>query len=376
MIFLVSALTMRQWSEEQRAGTLEVLLTLPVSKVQLVMGKFIAVMILVAIALALTLFLPITVALLGPLDWGPVIGGYLAALLMAAAYAAIGLFISSRTDNQLVSLIMTVLVGGLFYLIGSSSITDFTSRGLGNILAAIGTSSRFESIERGVIDLRDLAYYLALAGIFLVLNVISLDSKRWSRGQQTAGYRTGVRLTSALLVVNLLALNVWLYPLNGLRLDLTSQREYSLSSTTKDLLAGLSEPLTLRAYVSEKTHPLLAPLQPQLEDLLREYEIAGRGQVIAEVIDPTTDADKETEANQTYGIQATPFQVADRYEASVINAYFDVLVRYGDQSDVLNFQDLIEVESQRDGTVDVHFRNLEYDLTRTIKRVTSTGSRC
>ncbi len=368
MVFLVAALTMRQWSEEQRAGTLEVLLTLPVSKVQLVMGKFIAVMILVAIALALTLFLPITVALLGPLDWGPVIGGYLAALLMAAAYAAIGLFISSRTDNQLVSLIMTMLVGGLFYLIGSASITDFTSRGLGNILAAIGTSSRFQSIERGVIDLRDLAYYLSLAAIFLVLNVISLDSKRWSHGQQTAAYRTGIRLTSALLVVNLLALNVWLYPLNGLRLDLTRQREYSLSSTTKDLLAGLSEPLTLRAYVSEKTHPLLAPLQPQLEDLLREYEIAGRGKVIAEVIDPTTDADKETEANQTYGIQATPFQVADRYEASVINAYFDVLVRYGDQSDVLNFQDLIEVESQRDGTVDVHFRNLEYDLTSAIKK--------
>ncbi len=368
MVFLVAALTMRQWSEEQRAGTLEVLLTLPVSKVQLVMGKFIAVMILVAIALALTLFLPVTVALLGPLDWGPVVGGYLAALLMAAAYAAIGLFISSRTDNQLVSLIMTVLVGGLFYLIGSASITDFTSRGLGNVLSAIGTSSRFQSIERGVIDLRDLAYYLSLAGIFLVLNVISLDSKRWGHGRQTAAYRTGIRFTSALLIVNLLALNVWLYPLNGLRLDLTRQREYSLSNTTKDLLAGLSEPLTLRAYVSEKTHPLLAPLQPQLEDLLREYEIAGRGRVIAEVIDPTTDADKETEANQTYGIQATPFQVADRYEASVINAYFDVLVRYGDQSDVLNFQELIEVESQRDGTVDVHFRNLEYDLTSAIKK--------
>ena len=110
MIFLVAALTMRQWSEEQRAGTLEVLLTLPVSKVQLVLGKFLAVMALVALALALTLFLPITVSLLGNLDWGPVIGGYLAALLMAAAYAAIGLFVSSRTDNQIVALILTVLV--------------------------------------------------------------------------------------------------------------------------------------------------------------------------------------------------------------------------------------------------------------------------
>ncbi len=368
LIFLVAALTMRQWSEEQRSGTLEILLTLPISKTQLVLGKFLAVMALVALALALTFFLPITVAVLGNLDWGPVIGGYLAALLMAAAYAAIGLFISSRTDNQLVALILTVLTCGIFYLVGAQGVTDFTGRSLGNILRAIGTGSRFESIQRGVIDLRDLVYYGSLAGLFLVLNVFSLDRKRWSKGQGAAGYRRGVALTSALLALNLIAVNFWLYPLSGLRLDLTAQREYSLSDTTKTLLRNLAEPLTIRAYVSEKTHPLLAPLAPQLADLLREYEIAGRGKVVAEVVDPTTEPDLEVEANQIYGIQPTPFQVAGRYEASVINAYFDVLVRYGDQNEVLNFRDLIEVEGRRDGTVDVRFRNLEYDLTRAIKK--------
>ena len=368
LIFLVAALTMRQWSEEQRSGTLEVLLTLPVSKVQLVLGKFLAVLVLVAVALALTLFLPISVSFIGNLDWGPVIGGYLAALLMAAAYAAIGLFISSRTDNQIVSLILTVLVCGLFYLVGSSGVTDFVGPGLGQVFTALGAGSRFESIQRGVIDLRDLVYYLTLAGIFLVLNTVSLDRKRWSAGAVTAGYRRGVTLTSALLVINLIVANVWLYPLSGLRLDLTSQREYSLSGTTKTLLQGLSEPLTIRAYVSEKTHPLLSPLAPQLADLLREYEIAGRGKVVAEEVDPSTDSDIEIEANQTYGIQPSTFQVAGRYESSVINAYFDILIRYGDQSEVLSFQDIIEVESMRDGTVDVHFRNLEYDLTRAIKK--------
>jgi ABC-2 type transport system permease protein len=371
LIFLVAALTMRQWSEEQRGGTLEVLLTLPVSKTQLVLGKFLAVMALVALALALTLFLPITVAFLGPLDWGPVIGGYLAALLMASAYAAIGLFVSSRTDNQLVALILSVLVSGAFYLIGSPGVTEFAPGAAGDILRALGAGSRFESIERGVIDLRDLLYYLAITGIFLTLNVLSVDRKRWGSGERTAGYRRSLVLTSLLVIANLVLMPVWLYPLSGLRLDLTRQKEYSLSPTTKQLLAGLSEPLTIRAYVSQKTHPLLAPLQPQLADLLREYEIAGRGKVTAEVIDPTTNPDAEIEANQTYGIQPSPFQVAGRYEASVINAYFDVLVRYGDQSEVLNFRDLIEVQANRDGSPDVRFRNLEYDLTRTIKRVTS-----
>ena len=89
MIFLVAALTMRQWSEEQRSGTLEILLTLPVRKAYLVLGKFIAVMLLIAVALALTLFLPVTVSLLGSLDWGPVIGGYLATLLMASTLSLI-----------------------------------------------------------------------------------------------------------------------------------------------------------------------------------------------------------------------------------------------------------------------------------------------
>ncbi|MBC7260947.1 MAG: ABC transporter permease subunit, partial [Chloroflexi bacterium] len=167
MIFLVSALTMRQWSEEQRSGTLEMLLTLPVSPVQLVVGKFLAVLALVVVSLLLTFFLPITVSLLGNLDWGPVLGGYLAAILLAAAYAAIGLFISSRTDNQIVALISTVLVCGFFYLLGSGGVAGFFGRTVSEILRAMAPGSRFESIERGVIDLRDMLYYLTLSGIFL-----------------------------------------------------------------------------------------------------------------------------------------------------------------------------------------------------------------
>jgi ABC-2 type transport system permease protein len=369
MIFLVAALTMRQWSEEQRGGTLEVLLTLPVARIQLVVGKFLAVMALVAIALGLTIFLPVTVSLLGPLDWGPVFGGYLAALLLAAAYTAIGLFVSSRTDNQIVSLISTVLLCGLFYLVGSSGVTDFVGDRVGEILRAIGSGSRFESIQRGVIDLRDLLYYLSLTALFLTLNVTSLDSKGWSTGERTRPHRLGVTLTTVLIVLNLVLLNVWVFPLRGLRLDLTAQREYSLSQTTRDLLGNLQEPLLIRGYFSEKTHPLLSPLVPRIRDMLEEYEIASAGAVQFEMIDPAQDPDKEAEANQTYGIQPLPFQVAGRYETSIINSYFDVLIRYGDQHVVLGFQDLIEVESLRDGTVDVRLRNLEYDLTSSIKKV-------
>jgi len=371
MIFLVAALTMRQWSEEEQTGTLEVLLTMPARLIQLVWSKFLAAMMLVCIALALTLFLPITVAIVGNLDWGPVAGGYLAAILMASAYVAIGLFVSSRTDNQIVALILTVLVGGLFYLAGSQAITGFAGSGLSEVLRAIGSGSRFESIERGVVDLRDLIYYLSLTALFLTLNVVSLDSKRWSTGQQTRAHRQGLLLSAGLVALNVAMLNVWLFPLSGVRLDLTAQREYSLSPTTRDLLSTLQEPLLIRGYFSEKTHPLLAPLVPTVRDLLQEYQIASNGKVTVEIVDPIKEPDKETEANQTYGIQPTPLQTSDRYGASLVNAYFDILVRYGDQNVVLNFRDLIEVQQSRSGSPEVRLRNLEYDLTRAIKKVVS-----
>jgi ABC-2 type transport system permease protein len=369
MIFLVAALTMRQWSEEQRSGTLEVLLTLPVSRIQLVLGKFLAVMSLIVLALALTFFLPITVSVLGNLDWGPVFGGYLAAILLAGAYAAIGLFVSSRSDNQIVALISTVLLCGLFYLVGSSGVTGFLGDRIGEILRAVGSGSRFESIQRGVVDLRDLVYYLSLTGVFLALNVASLHSKGWSTGKRTLPHRRRLTITVALLVVNLVLVNVWTFPLFGLRWDLTAQKQYSLSQTTTDLLRNLQEPLLIRGYFSEKTHPLLAPLVPRIRDMLQEYKVASGGRVDVEIVDPADNPELEAEANQTYGIRPMPFRVTGRYETSVINSYFDILIRYGDQNVVLNFQDLIEVEATGGGQPDVRLRNLEYDLTSSIRKV-------
>lgn len=368
MIFLVAALTMRQWSEEQKMGTLEVLLTLPVSLGELVLGKFLAVLSLVAVALLLTFGLPLTVALLGNLDWGPVLGGYLGALLMAGAYIALGLYVSSRTDNQIIALIITVLLGSLLYLLGSAGITNFLGNTVANFFRALGTGSRFASIERGVIDLRDLLYYGTLTAFFLRLNVVSLDRKRWSNGLNTLSLRRQAVLFTLLLAANLLAANLWLHRVNNLRLDLTENREYSLSQASRDLLSGLHEPLLLRGYFSEKTHPLLSPLVPRIKDLMSEYAIASGGRVKVSFVDPKLDEKMEMEATQQYGIKPVPFQVDNRYEASVVNSYFNILVKYGDQYSVLGFNDLIVVEPRNDGGLDVRLRNLEYDLSKSIKK--------
>jgi ABC-2 type transport system permease protein len=368
MIFLVAALTMRQWSEEQQTGTLEVLLTMPVRTVQLVLGKFLAVLALVAVALLLTIFLPITISTLGNLDWGPVVGGYLAALLMVSAYIAIGLFVSSRTDNPIVSLIVTVLICGLFHIIGTPSITDLVGSNTADLLRDLSTSSRFDSIQRGVIDMRDLLYYLSLTVAFLALNVLSLDARRWSHGVQTRLFRLNSRVTATLLIVNLLAFNVLVSPVRAARVDMTADKLYSLSPVTKELLSGLQEPLLIRGYFSKKNHPLLEPLIPQIRDMLAEYKVAAGNKLTVETLDPIDDPAVEAEANQTYGIRPVPLRVTDRSGQSVINVYFDILIRYGDQNAVLTFQDLI-VPEEYGNTVELRLRNLEYDLTSAIKRV-------
>lgn len=370
MIFLIAALTMRQWSEEQQAGTLEMLLTMPVSKTQLVIGKFLAVLALVGVALLITISLPITVALLGRLDPGPVVGGYLAAVLLASAYAAIGLFISSRTDNQIVALILSVIVCGLFYLVGSTTITSLTSGTLAEVLRSLGTGSRFESIERGVLDIRDLLYYASITVLFLVLNVISLDGKRWGSGKQMQSYRRNRMLTAVLLTLNLIVFNTLLFRVNTVRADLTQDGDYTLSQVTRDLVGNLQEPLLIRGYFSQKTHPLLAPLVPRIRDLLQEYEIAGKGKVQIDFVDPITNPELEAEANQTYGIRSTPLQIADRGGQSLVNAYMSILIRYGDQNQVLSLLDMIETsQSQVGGDIEVRLRNPEYDLTSSIQRV-------
>ncbi|MGW8309981.1 MAG: Gldg family protein [Thiogranum sp.] len=368
LIFLVAALTMRAWSEERRSGTLETLLTSPVRPIQLVLGKFLAGLALVAVALALTLPLPVTVAFLGPLDWGPVIGGYVAALFLAAAYVAVGLYMSARTDNPIVALILTVVVCGVFYLIGSNTLTTLFGHNVGHVLALLGSGSRFDSITRGVLDLRDLYYYLSIVGVFLALNLLSLERLRWAGNPASSRHRQWGWLVG-LAAANFIAGNLWLAPVGWARADITQGHIYSLSDATRQYLGQLQEPLLIRGYFSAKTHPLLAPLVPQLEDLLEEYAVAGKGHVQVEFVDPHDDPALEEEAAGKYGIQPVPFQMASKYQTSVVSSYFDIVVAYGDQHEVLNYKDLIEVKVRGERDLEVVLKNPEYAITRSIRKV-------
>ena len=368
LIFLCATLTMRLWSEERRNGTIEFVLTQSVPLWHFVLGKFLSCLFLLGVALLVTLPLPITVAVIGDLDWGPVWSGYIATLFLGAVYLSIGLFVSSRSDNQIVSLISATILAGTFYLIGSTAITDFLGNQSGDWLRLLGTGSRFESITRGVIDFRDIYYYVSLIIVFLTLNILSLEKERWAHGEQRDHHRYWQAFT-LLIAANALGANLWLGQVNGVRIDVTRGNQYSISQATESYLNQLQEPLLVRGYFSGKTHPLLAPLVPQMRDLIKEYEVSGKGKVRVEFIDPFSSAELEEEANQKYGIHPVPFQVSDRYQSSIVSSYFDVLIQYGDEHQVLSFRDLIEIQARSESDIDVQLRNPEHDLTRAIKKV-------
>ena len=371
LLFLTSTLTMRLWSEERRTGTLEHILTQPLPLWYFVIGKFVGCLALLAIALIITMPLPLTISQLGELDWGPIAAGYLAAFFLGAAYLSIGLYVSAKSDNQIVSLICAVSLSGLFYLIGTATITDFFGNQAGEWFRLLGTGARFDSITRGVIDIRDLYYYLSIIFVFLSLNIFTLEKERWAENTSTPRHKIW-RSVIILAVVNIISVNLWLGQISSLRIDTTQGKQYSISSSTREYLSQLEEPLLIRGYFSGKTHPMLSPLVPQIKDLIREYEIAGKGKIRIEFMDPVSSIETEDEANQKYGVRPIPLQVADRYQSAIVNSYFHILVGYGEEFEVLDFQDLIETRAQGDKNFEIVLRNPEYDLTRSIKKVLNT----
>jgi ABC-2 type transport system permease protein len=176
LFFFIPALTMRMLAEEKRSGTIELLLTKAVSDWQVVLGKFSACLILIVIALALTLPYYITVWILGPVDHGAVWCAYLGMIFMSATYIAIGLFASSITNNQIVAFLLALFVGVFFLIIFDVLSNNFTGT-IGQLLSFLSMSSHFDSISRGVIDLRDIIYFLSLTFLGLMLAESSLSKR-------------------------------------------------------------------------------------------------------------------------------------------------------------------------------------------------------
>ncbi|MFK7932619.1 MAG: ABC transporter permease [Saprospiraceae bacterium] len=168
LFFFIPALTMKMLAEEKKTGTIELLLTKAVSNRQVVLGKFLACLAMVCIALLFTLPYYITVANIGNIDHGATLSGYLALLLMSAAYIAIGLFTSSITNNQIVAFLLALFIGIFFHFIFGALASGMSGM-IGKFLSGLSLSNHFSSMIRGVIDSKDLIYFLSLTALALFM---------------------------------------------------------------------------------------------------------------------------------------------------------------------------------------------------------------
>jgi ABC-2 type transport system permease protein len=180
-LLLVPAVTMRLWAEERRLGTIEMLLTLPITQAQAVLGKFLAAWAFCAIALLLTFPFVITVNVLGRPDNGVIACGYLGALLVAGTFLAIGSALSAATKNQVIAFVLAVAVCFVFAVASYPVVTDFLgthSPALSDIARRMGVLDRFQNFTRGIVSLRDLIYFASFIIFFLFLNTVILEQRR------------------------------------------------------------------------------------------------------------------------------------------------------------------------------------------------------
>jgi ABC-2 type transport system permease protein len=183
-LFLIPAIAMRLWSEERKTGTIELLMTLPIPPYQAVIGKFLAAWCFTAVALVLTFPMWITVNYLGAPDNTVILASYIGSLLMAGGFLAIGSCISGITKNQVIAFVVSVVICFLFLLSGFPLVLDFfrgwAPQAVVNAIASFSFLTHFESIKKGVIDIRDLIYFLALISFWLYVNVVVIEAKKAS----------------------------------------------------------------------------------------------------------------------------------------------------------------------------------------------------
>ena len=181
-LFLVPAISMRLWAEERKSGSIELLMTLPITMGEAVLGKFLAAWGFVAVALALTFPIWITVNYLGDPDNGVILTGYIGSLLMAGAFLAIGACISAANRNQVVAFIITVAICFMFLLSGFPMVLDFFSawapQSIVDTVAGLSFLTHFNALSKGVLDLRDVVYFLLVIGAWLYANAVVLDMKK------------------------------------------------------------------------------------------------------------------------------------------------------------------------------------------------------
>ena len=365
-LFLIPALTMRMLADERRMGTLELLLTKPLTDGQIIVGKFLAGLVLVALALLPTLIYAVTVYQLGNptgnMDLGSVAGSYVGLFFLASAYLSIGLFASSLTDNTIVAFIGGML-GSFLLFDGLERMADLSIfQGIQLFILQLGMNEHYLSLSRGVLDSRDIFYFAGISALFL-------GAARWvlmRRGNSNKPARDWAVLAAVVLAVNVAS--QW----GHFRWDLTAEKRYSLGKSTLALLEQVEEPLLFTVYLEGDLPTGFQRLKRETLQMLNEFRAENR-LVQFRLVDPSESEDERDRAEvyqqlRTKGLGAVQVEIKEKNGVRNVELFPGAVASYGDKETVvllLTEQFAVAPEAQINASV----QNLEYALANSLRQL-------
>ncbi len=347
LLFFVPALTMRSWAEERKEQTLAQLLSYPVPVWVVVAGKFAASSAFVSTLLLSTLTIPLSLSVAGDLDGGVVAAQYIGALLLAIAMVAVGQWTSTLSKNQVVAFIISLAVLFGFYLISLDFVLLSLPYPLNIVGQQLGMLSHVQALSRGLIDARDVLYFLSVIVVFGALSVAWLLRQKTST---TDPAWKKIQSTVALVIAISVVINLFGQSLT-VRIDTTQGNVYSLSSATKTILADLDDTVRFTLYRSKKLPTQVELVSRDISDMLNDYAKFGGRHVEVSVKYPDQDEDAQAEASER-GIQRVRFNVLRQDEFTVQEGYIGLTAEFLDKREVLPL-----IQSTDD---------LEYRLSRAI----------
>jgi len=348
----IPAITMRSLAEEKRARTLEWLMSQPVGEGEVVLGKFLGAWGFVLFVLAGTVPTAIGILLVSEADPGIVVAQYTGAVLLAAELTAIGVWASSVTRNQITSFIVAAVIGFLLYLIGLPGIQMGAPAVISRVLGSLSVLTHFENVARGVVDLRDVVYFLSVTALFMVLAVASVSRARLST-KQSDWMR--LRIGTALVAVIVLAVNLLGGRISG-RLDLTSAELFTLSDGSRQVLSALDDRVQMTLFASNELPPEVQIQIRDVRDLLSDMERSGGGNLVVTEANPDEDPEAASRAT-ALGIQPLEFNVLRDDEFDVRRGYYGLAITYADEEEIFPVIDRTD--------------DLEYRLVSAVSRMTT-----
>jgi len=351
MAIAIPALVMGAISKEKNNGTIEYLLSKPISEFELLFSKFVSYSFLSTFLILLTLPLTIITAVYAGLDVGQVVMQYIGAIVLATSIVSVGIAISALFKTEIASFLTTAVIVALLIITGSGFLS-FLPASFAMALDRISLLSHYQSISRGVLDFRDLFYFVAFIFFFLSLAYYLLIKDKYPNNHK---YLRNTKVATALFMVIAFLIGVLGQVIPG-RVDFTSDQRYTLSSPTVSVINNIKDPLTIDYYASSNLPSEFQTELRRVGDMLTDYSKASNGKIVINSKVPDKDDAAKNEA-EAAGITPIRFSVNSDDSSQVVVGHFGILFKYQDKSEVLNFDNQV-------------LNDLEYQITKKTKKMT------